>query len=135
MYQHAPPDAPGFDAERFRKFAGAELEDFLLARALECFADGWSQADVRDRVCDWNTYKAQLGAFLDDAEVEAIVARAEKVAPTAPANVAANVVDNVVAIDSHPAARGRRGSPKRMQITRPGYSGPPLEVEVESARE
>ncbi len=82
MYQHDPPGASGFDApgqEPFRKFAGAELEDFLLGKALECFAYGWSLPHTQDRVSDWHIHKAKAGAFLDDAEVEAIVARAAKV--------------------------------------------------------
>jgi hypothetical protein len=82
VYQHDPPSASGFDApeqEPFQKFAGAELEDFLLAKALECFAYGWSLSDTQDWVSDWHWHKARAGAFLDDAEVEAIVARAEKV--------------------------------------------------------
>jgi hypothetical protein len=82
VYQHDSPSASGFDAseqEPFRKFAGAELEDFLLAKALECFAHHWSLSDTHDRVSDWHILKAKAGAFLDDAEVEAIVARAAKV--------------------------------------------------------
>jgi hypothetical protein len=124
VYQHDPPSASGFDTPEqgpFPKFAGAELEDFLFAKALECFAYGWSLSDVQDWVSDWHILKAKAGAFLDDAEVEAIVARAEKVAPAAP--------DNVVSIDSRPALQGQ-GSPRRMQITRPGYTGMPLEVTI-----
>jgi hypothetical protein len=82
VYQHDPPGASGFDApgqEPFPKFAGAELEDFLLAKALECFAYGWSLSETLSWVSDWHIVKAKAGAFLDDAEVEAIVARAEKV--------------------------------------------------------
>jgi hypothetical protein len=82
VYQHHPPGASGFDApeqDPFPKFAGAELQDFLLAKALECLEYGWSLPDTQDRVSDWHIHKARAGAFLDDAEVEAIVARAAKV--------------------------------------------------------
>jgi hypothetical protein len=90
VYQHDPPGASGFDApeqDPFPKFAGAELEDFLFAKALECFECGWSLSDTQDRVSDWHWLKASAGAFLDDAEVEAIVARAEKVEKIAHNNV------------------------------------------------
>ena len=96
MYQHDPPGASGFDApgqDPFPKFAGAELEYFLFAKALECFEYDWSLSDTQDRVSDWHWLKARAGAFLDDAEVEAIAARAEKVEKIAHGNVAS--------LDSH----------------------------------
>jgi hypothetical protein len=82
VYQHDPPGASRFDAPEqapFGKFAGAELKDFLFAKALECFEWNWSEGDVQDRVGDWHILKAKAGAFLSDAEVETIVARAAKV--------------------------------------------------------
>ena len=96
VYQHNVSGASGFDPpeqEPFQKFAGAELEDFLLAKALECFEEGLSLSETQDRVSDWHWHKAKAGAFLDDAEVEAIVARSEKVEKIAHSNVAS--------LDSH----------------------------------
>ncbi len=91
MYQHGISSASGFDApeqDPFPKFAGAELEDFLFAKAFECFEWGWSEGDVQDRTADWHILKAKAGAFLSDAEVETIVARAAKVEKIAHNNVA-----------------------------------------------
>jgi hypothetical protein len=90
VYQHRISSASGFDPpeqEPFQKFAGVELEDFLFAKALECFEHGWSEDDVQDRVGDWHILKAKAGAFLSDAEVETIVARAQKVEKIAHNNV------------------------------------------------
>ncbi len=128
MYQHDPPGASRFDApcetrtpESFkdpsRKFAGTELEDFLLAKALECFAQGWSEGDIQDRVSDWHILKAKAGAFLDDAEVEAIVERAAKVEEIAQSNV--------VFLEPRPASTPKRLRQKNRKITvkRPGFTG------------
>jgi hypothetical protein len=81
VYQQTSGGASHLDAssDPFRKFAGSELEDFLLAKALECFAHGWSESDTQDRVDDWNILKAKAAALLDETQVEAIVARAAKV--------------------------------------------------------
>ena len=121
MYQHDPPGASNPDAP-YRRFAGAELEDLLLARALECFAYGWSQSDVRDRVTDWNLFKAKPEAFLDDAKVEAIVARAEKMGTIIPQT-------NVVYLESARASRSR-GHNRTITVDRPGYTGTPMEVKI-----
>ncbi len=127
MYQHDPPSTPD-PPERFRKFAGDELKDFLLAKALECFACGWSLPDVQDRVADWHILKAEIGAFLSDDDVAEIVARAEKVAreilpPHEPAHEG-----NVVYLK-----RARPTDPDKSRtitIDRPGYTGTPMEVNI-----
>jgi hypothetical protein len=128
VYQHSPPGASGFDAP-FRKFAGDELEDFLLGKALECFAHGWSLPDTQDRVSDWHIFKAEVGAVLDDAEVEAIVARAEKVEKIA----GVPHDDNVVYLQPRPAtgiAKLPRQKSRTITVDRPGYTGTPLEVTI-----
>jgi hypothetical protein len=129
VYQHDPPGASGFDApkqEPFQKFAGAELEDFLLAKALECFAYGWSLSETQSWVSDWHWHKARAGAFLDDAEVEAIVARAEKVE-----KIAGVPHDDDNVVDLERARPSGTGSPSRtITIDRPGYTGTPLEVTI-----
>jgi hypothetical protein len=114
VYQHDPPGASGLDAadqEPFRKFAGAELEDFLFAKALECFEYDWSTADTQDRVSDWHILKARAGAFLDDAEVEAIVERAAKVEKIAHTNA--------IDLDSHRALKSKRRA-KKLQLIEKG---------------
>jgi len=121
VYQHEHPGASGFDAP-FRRFAGAELEDLLLAKALECFAHGWSLPRVQDRIFDWHLFKARPGAFLDDDEVEAIVARAEKMGTIIPQT-------NVVYLESARASRAR-GHNRTITVDRPGYTGTPMEVKI-----
>jgi hypothetical protein len=126
VYQHDPPGASGFDApgqDPFPKFAGLELEDFLLLKAIEYFTDGWSLSEVQERVSDWHIFKAAIGAVLSDAEVEAIVARAEKVEKIVGGPHDVNVVDL------------ERARPNRtMTIDLPGYTGPILRAEVRYER-
>jgi len=131
VYQQEPPGASNFDARGptgqqaeldpfFPKFAGTELEDFLLAKALECFAHGWSESDTLDRVDDWNVFKAKAAALLDDTEVEAIVARAAKLEKIAlPASEKRHLRDK----------RNRKNRTITVE-PRPGYTGPTLIVEV-----
>jgi hypothetical protein len=103
LYQHSISSASGFDApERgpFPKFAGDELDDFLFAKALEYFGNGWSLSDVQEWVSDWHILTAAIGAVLSDDDVQAIVARAERVGPIA------CEANNVISLDSRLGAPG-----------------------------
>jgi hypothetical protein len=149
VYQQEPPGASNPDApsdpilRKFRKFAGTELEDFLLAKALECFAHGWSESDTQDRVDDWNILKAKAPeAFLDEAQVEAIVARAAKLEKNFGAKARSIFVQEEPRLEPKeespaPPAQARRhlgnkkvGRTRHLTTPMPGYTGDALKVEV-----